>query len=298
MTIPPFEPRAEAGRIYGRGSFDMKGGVAAILAAAAELARERATGKPLAGTLRLALVADEELTSLGADHFAANHPADGCILAESTAGQLILAHKGFVWATVRTAGRAAHGSRWDLGRSAIGAMGRVIAALEEHDARELRARTHPLVGPASMHCALIQGGVGVSTYAPECTLRIERRTLPEEAPESVLAELRRVVAEAGEAAEVTLDLARPAMLCEPQSPLARTVRDAAQAITGARPEHAGVGYWTDAAVFSAAGIPSLIYGPTGEGAHEAVEWVDTDSVVRCAEIYAEAARRFCSKQPS
>lgn len=294
MTIPPFEPRAENGRIYGRGSFDMKGGVAAILAAGAALARATREGGPIPGTVRLALVADEELTSLGADQFAARYRADGCILAEATGGQLILAHKGFVWATLRTTGRAAHGSRWDLGRSAIGAMGRVIAALEAHDARELRARTHPLVGPASMHCALVQGGVGLSTYAPDCVLRIERRTLPGETPEAVLADLRRVVADAGEAAEVTLDLARPAMSCDPASRLARAVREAARSVTGSAPEEAGVGYWADSAIFAGAGIPALIYGPSGEGAHEAVEWVDVDSVLRCAEVYVDAARRFCA----
>ena len=306
MTIPPFEPRMEGGRIYGRGSFDMKGGVAAILAAAAALAREGAGAPaarpdravPLSGTLRLALVADEELKSIGSDHFAARYRADGCILAEPTGGQLIVAHKGFVWATLKTTGRAAHGSRWDLGRSAIGAMGRIITALETYDARELRARTHPLVGPASMHCALLQGGVGLSTYAPECVLRIERRTLPGESPAAVLGEIRRVVSEAGETAEATLDFARPAMVCDPDSRLARAVREATRSVIGSAPETAGVGYWTDAAVFAEAGIPALLFGPSGEGAHEAMEWVDVESVLRCAQVYAEAARRFCSRPPA
>jgi acetylornithine deacetylase/succinyl-diaminopimelate desuccinylase family protein len=294
MTIPPFEPRLEGGRLHGRGSFDMKGGVAAVLAAGVALARGVGEGRPLHGTVRLALVADEELTSLGADHFAAHHRAGGCILAEPTAGQLILAHKGFVWATVRTVGRAAHGSRWDLGKSAIGAMGRVIAALDAHDAHELRTRSHPLVGPASMHCALVQGGAGLSTYAPECVLRIERRTLPGESPDDVIAELRRVFRHAGETAEVALDVARPPMSCDPRSRLANKVREAVRSVTGSAPEEAGVGYWTDAAIFAGAGIPALIYGPSGEGAHEAVEWVDVDSVLQSAEVYAEAARRFCS----
>ncbi len=294
MTIPPFEPCLENGRLYGRGSFDMKGGVAAILAAGVALARGAQQGAPLHGTVRLALVADEELTSLGADHFAARYRADGCILAEPTAGQLILAHKGFVWATIRTMGHAAHGSRWDLGKSAIGAMGRVIAALEAHDAHELRTRSHPLVGPASMHCALVQGGVGLSTYAPECVLKIERRTLPGESPDEVIAELKRVIRHAGEAAEIALDVARPPMSCDPRSRLASKVREAARSVTGSTPEETGVGYWTDAAIFAGAGVPALIYGPSGEGAHEAVEWVDVESVLQSAEVYVEAARRFCS----
>jgi acetylornithine deacetylase len=288
MTIPPFEPRLEEGRVYGRGSFDMKSGIAAILAAGVALTRA-----DLRGTVILALVADEEFTSLGSDHFVAHHRADGCILAEPTAGDLILAHKGFVWATLRTSGRAAHGSRWDLGRSAIGHMGRIIAALEAHDDRDLRGRKHPLVGPASLHCALIEGGAGLSTYAPECVLRVERRTLPGESPNQVLAELRQVVADVGETAEITLDFSRPSLVCDQDSALAQSVRVAAHAVTGSAPVEGGVGYWTDAAIFAAAGIPALIYGPSGEGAHEAVEWADADSVVRCAEVLFEAARRFC-----
>jgi acetylornithine deacetylase len=175
MTIPPYEPSFRQGRVYGRGSYDMKSGVAAVMSAAASLARE-----PLDGKVMVALVADEEYTSRGAEQFVAEHRADGCILTEGSEGKLVLAHKGFVWVDVVTKGRAAHGSRWDLGRSAIGIMGPIIAALEDFDARELRKRVHPLVGPASMHCSMVEGGVGLSTYAPACTLTIERRTLPDE----------------------------------------------------------------------------------------------------------------------
>jgi acetylornithine deacetylase len=289
MTIEPFEPRVENGRVYGRGSYDMKCGVAAVLAAGAAL---QETG--VAGTVTLALLADEEYTSLGAEEFAKRHRGDGCILAEPTEGALVIAHKGFVWATVRTRGRAAHGSRWDIGRSAIGAMGRIVAALEEFDGTVLRSRTDPLVGPASMHCALIQGGAGITTYAPECELKIERRTLPGETPESVLNELNRVVARAGESAEVTLDFARPPLACDPGSSVVRSVRGAAASAAGSPPREIGVAYWTDAAVFASAGIPSVIYGPSGAGAHEAVEWAETASVVRCAEVLFESARRFCS----
>src|SRR5688572_2492857 len=173
MTIPPFEPRREGGRVYGRGSFDMKGGVAACMAAAAALAREGSSGRVL-----VALVADEEYESIGAADFVRRHRADGCILTEASAGQLVLAHKGFVWAEITTRGRAAHGSRFDLGVSAIARMGRIIAALDHFDAETLRARTAPLLGPASLHSSMVRGGVGLSTYAPDCSLSIERRTLP------------------------------------------------------------------------------------------------------------------------
>jgi acetylornithine deacetylase len=287
MTIPPFEPRLENGRVYGRGSYDMKGSAAAILSAAAALA-----GENLPGSVLLALVADEEHASLGAQDFVRRHKADACILTEPSEGRLILGHKGFVWVEIITRGRAAHGSRWDLGVSAIGKMGRVIAALERFDAEILRRRVHPLVGPASQHCALVGGGSGLSTYSEKCTLHLERRTLPGETLEQVLEEIGKVIREAGEEAEIRNLLDRPPLLSDSTWPIARAVREAATTVVGHEPEVAGVAYWMDAAIFAAAGIPTVNYGPAGAGAHEAVEWVDLDSVVSCAKVLAEAARRF------
>lgn len=287
MTIPPFEPTLTEGRLYGRGSTDMKGGVAACMAAAAAIARER-----LPGRLLLALVADEEYESVGAADFVRRHPADGCIVSESSDGALILAHKGFVWADITTRGRSAHGSRYDLGVSAIARMGRVIAALDRFDAEVLRGRAAPLVGPASMHCSLVRGGAGLSTYAPECSLSIERRTLPGETGEQVAEELGRVIRDAGEEAEVSIRTVRGPSHTRADSPLAVAVREAALAITGATPPDKGAPYWMDSALFADAGIPTVNYGPTGSGPHEAVEWVDVASVVACAKIYVEAARRF------
>ncbi len=288
MTIAPFEPRVVDGKVFGRGSYDMKGGVAAVMAAAAALAEIGLRGRVL-----VALVADEEYASIGAADFAQRHPADACVLTEPSEGQLILGHKGFVWAEVMTTGRAAHGSRWDLGVSAIGKMGRIIAALEQFDREVLRNRVHPLVGPASMHCALIQGGTGLSTYAPECRLKIERRTLPGETPAHVAQELEEIVRQAGEEAVVRCFFDRSPLLCDREAPVARCLREAVAAVKGDAPAEAGVGYWMDAALFAAAGIPTVNYGPSGAGAHEAVEWVELDSVVACAHILVEAARRLC-----
>lgn len=288
MTIPPFEPKFEGGRVYGRGSYDMKGGVAAILAAAQTL-----HARPTAGRVLLALVADEEYTSLGAADFVKRHGGDGAILTEPSEGKLIVAHKGFAWISVRTRGRAAHGSRWDLGESAIARMGPILSALDAFDRDVLRRRDHPLVGPASMHCALIEGGVGLTTYAPECHLQIERRMLPEETPEQVVDEIRAVLGECGEEAEVTLQFARPPLLCDREAPVVEALRKATATVLGAPAPEAGVAYWMDAAIFAQAGIPTVNFGPSGAGAHEAVEWVDAESVIGCAEVLEEAAREFC-----
>jgi acetylornithine deacetylase len=288
MTIPPFEPRVEDGKLFGRGSYDMKGGAAAAMWAVAALAR-----MALPGEVLLALVADEEYESFGAEDFVSRHAADACIVTEPSEGRLILAHKGFVWAEVVTTGRAAHGSAWEIGESAISAMGRILVALEVFDRDVLRARRHPLVGPASQHCALIRGGVGLSTYAPECHLEVERRTLPGETVPEVIAELERVVRAACPTATVRQRFDRTPLTCDPDSPIARSVREAATAVTGAQPEEAGVAYWMDAAIFGQAGIPTVNYGPSGAGAHEAVEWVDVTSVETCGRVLIEAAMRFC-----
>jgi acetylornithine deacetylase len=291
MTIPPFEPKLDTNRVYGRGSYDMKGSAAAIMAAGARLVELNFQGHVL-----IALVADEEYASLGAQDFVKRYRADACVVTEPSEGRLVLAHKGFVWIDIVTHGRAAHGSRWDLGVSAIGKMGRIIAALEEFDRHELRHRSHPLVGSASQHCALIKGGSGLSTYAERCVLQLERRTLPGETPEQVIREVSAVVAGAGEDAEVRPGLDRPPLDCDRDSKVAQCVREAAAAVTGRTPEDAGVGYWMDAALFAAAGIPTVNYGPAGAGAHEVVEWVDLESVVTCAEVLVEAAQRIADRR--
>ena len=271
----------------------MKGGVAACMAVAATLASQ-----PFPGRVLLALVADEEYASLGAQDFVARHPADACILTEPSEGRLVLAHKGFVWARLVTRGHAAHGSRWDLGDSAVARMGRVIAALDRHDREVLRRRVHPLVGPASMHCATVRGGVGLSTYAPECRLEIERRTIPGETPEQVAAELDRVVRDAGEAEHTTVEitLARSPMTCPADAPIARAVREAARAERGAAVSEIGVAYWMDAAIFDAAGIPTVDYGPSGAGEHEIDEWVSLASVGATARVLTRAVDAFCAER--
>jgi len=292
MAIPPFEARLEDGRVYGRGAYDMKGGVAAIMAAAAAL-----SGGELPGRVLLALVCDEEVASLGADDFVRRHRADACILTEPSAGELVLAHKGFVWAELTTTGVTAHGSRWEEGRSAIGRMARIAAELERHDAEELRRRTHPLLGPASLHCAMISGGSGLSTYAAQCRLSVERRTLPGETPDQVRAELESAVRRAAEDAVVEIRFSRPPLVCDRDAPIARAVRDAAAAVTGRPPRESGVAYWMDAAIFAGAGIPAVNFGGGGAGAHAAVEWADLDSCVTTARVLVEAARRFCAAAP-
>lgn len=143
-----------------------------------------------------------------------------------------------------------------------------------------------------MHVSQIQGGSGISTYAAECTARVERRTLPGETPEQVLREIEDVVAGTGESADIRILMDRPPLVCDRDAPIARAVRDAAREMTGSEPEECGVGYWMDAAVFANAGIQTVNIGAGGAGAHGAEEWVDLESVVVNARILERTARRF------
>lgn len=284
-------PRTDGDRLFGRGAYDMKGSVAAILMALAELSRQ-----PPTGTVVAALVADEEFASMGAADFVRRYPVDACIVTEPSEGALILAHKGFVWVEVETAGVAAHGSRWEEGRSAVGAMARIAAALEAYDAGVLRQRVHPLAGPASLHCAMISGGTGWSTYSDRCTLRVERRTLPGETPQQVLDEVAAVIEAAGERATLREVLSRSPLECAADSAVANAVRAAVAESSGTVPPDGGVAYWMDAAIFADAGATTVNYGPSGGGAHAATEWVDLRSVVHCRDVLVGAARHYCAPQ--
>ena len=172
-----WEPQVRDGRLYGRGAYDMKGGLAACMSAIAEVRK-----RGLRGDVILTAVMDEEYASLGTQELASRFRADGAIVAEFTELQLILAHRGFVWLEVETLGRAAHGSRPDLGVDAILKMGQVLMELEQLD-HDLRSNpTHPLLGSGSLHASIINGGLEKSTYPTRCLLSLERRTLPGETP--------------------------------------------------------------------------------------------------------------------
>jgi len=291
----PFSGDIRGGRLYGRGAYDMKGSLAACIGAVEGLVR--AGVRPL-GDVLVTAVADEEHASLGSTHLASRYRVDGAIVTEPTALDLCVAHKGFVWIEVVTHGVAAHGSRPDLGIDANARMGRVLGRIERL-AEQLKTRhRHSLLGPGSVHAATLAGGTGLSTYAAECRLAIERRTLPGENEAGVESEIREILASLEAAdpsfrATIQVLLARPPFEARRLSPLAEALARAATEVRGTPPRTVGQTPWMDSAIFSAAGADTIVFGPDGAGAHAAEEWVDLGSVMRLARILAETVVAYC-----
>ena len=287
------QPRIEGGRLYGRGAYDMKGGVAACMLAIAE-----AKKRGLRGDVVFTGVIDEEYASVGTMDLAKRFHADGAIVAEFTELQLILAHRGFVWLEVETIGKAAHGSRPDLGVDAIVKMGKILSEMEKLDLKLRANQTHPLLGSGSLHASLIQGGQELSSYPERCILAVERRTLPGETPEGVEAEMLKMVENLQKSdsyfqAVVRRGIDRSPLETREDAVVVRALQDASVKVLNMPSQIAGVPFWTDAAVLSAAGIPSVLFGPAGSGAHAVEEWVDLASVKTCAELYLATAVNFC-----
>jgi acetylornithine deacetylase len=280
----PHEPRLEDGRLHGRGSYDMKGGLAACMLAAAAAAEEG-----LAGEVIVTAVSDEEHSSIGVQAVLERIRADACVVTEPTELRVCVAHKGFAWWRITARGRAAHGSRPDLGSDAIARMGPALGGVAELD-RRLESRVHPLVGRASVHASLIAGGQELSSYPERCVLDVERRTLPGETRDDLEGELRGLL---GGALDGEITLIREPFEVDADEAIVDVVGRQAAAVLGRRPELVGAPYWMDAAFTSAAGIPTVVFGPRGAGAHATDEWVDLGSVRTCAETLLATAIEFC-----
>jgi acetylornithine deacetylase len=276
----PFEARIDGDRMYGRGSYDMKGALAAALVAAA-----RAREEGIAADVVVACVIDEELGSAGTERLVTTHRADAAIVCEPTDERIRIAHKGFAGFEVEMPGRAAHGSRPDLGVDAIAAMGPVLVRVAELAERLAGEPGHALLGPGSAHASLIQGGQEYSSYPDRCLLTGERRTIPGESLALVEQEIAELVA--GTAGTARITFSREPFEMPGDDPFVQQVLRAA----GADGLH-GIAFWTDAALLADAGIPTVLYGPAGGGAHAVEEWVDLASLERCCDAYLATARRL------
>lgn len=278
----PFAGRIADGRVHGRGAYDMKGSLAACMLAAA-----RCRGLGLRGDVVVTAVADEEVASVGTEAIARTRTADAAIVTEPTEERLIIAHKGFVGFAIEVSGRAAHGSRPDLGVDAIARAGPVLVRLAELADRLQASSGHPLLGPGSVHGSLIEGGQEYSSYPASCRIVGERRTVPGESDELVRDEVAALLGDAGGSWEILMG--RPPLETDPEAEIARLVRRHA-----GDPQVVGAPFWADSALLHAAGIPTVLFGPHGEGAHAAVEWVDVASLERCLDVYVAVAAELCA----
>jgi acetylornithine deacetylase len=293
----PFSPYIKDGRMYGRGTQDMKGSLASHLAAVRAL---READVALDGDLIVAAVIDEEYKSRGTEAVVERYDPEGAVVTEPTDMDLALAHKGFAWIDVETRGRSAHGSRPAEGIDANMHMGRVLARLDRLE-QELRAQEgHRLVGAPSLHAAQIEGGTASSVYAARCRLRVERRTIPGESGTQAREEIQALV-DALDAEDDAFDarcelvFSRRPFEVEADAPIGTAVRSAAEAVLGHSPPDVGQTFWTDAALLAEAGTETVVFGPVGDGLHTTEEWVDLDSVAALAETLARTAHRYCSE---
>jgi acetylornithine deacetylase len=284
----PFSARVEGDRLYARGAYDMKAGVVAALLACREAAR-----LDLPGDVVVAAVADEEHASLGIQEVLPLVNADAAIVTEPTELELVVAHKGFVWLELEVTGRAAHGSRPHLGVDAILQSGPILVALAELDA-SLETHVHPLLGRASLHASLIEGGAELSSYPARCVVKLERRTLPDEPTEDVEAEVDALLARC-RAADSRLVVERRTLLArepfelEPGAEILTVLTD----LLGDSASVGGASYWADSGFIAAAGVPTLLFGPGGEGAHAVEEWVSIGDTLHVARTLVRVAERFC-----
>ena len=301
MTIPPFEPVERSGLLYGRGSCDVKGGMAAMLAAFTRLAHDRPAGMP---NVVLSLTCDEESTSLGINHFTDSwsdtksayqlcpQRPDLAIVAEPTGLDIVVAHRGATRWKLSTAGRACHSSRPHEGVNAIYRMAKVVGLLEEYAAWLPGSRPpHPLCGPATLSVGRIEGGSSVNIVPDSCTIEVDRRVIPGEDRLAVIEELKEYLRSRldFEVTHAAPYCASPPLGDDLNGKLAQELMQVITTVVGPKTAM-GVPYGTHASRFARAGVPAVVFGPGDIAqAHTKDEWIEIAQLDQAAEIYYQ----FC-----
>ncbi len=306
MTIPAFEPKVANGKITGRGACDVKGGLAAMLFAFRRLVMEKPSG---AANVILSCTCDEESTSLGINDLVTywqegqgksrliSQKPDGAIIAEPTLLDVVVAHRGATRLCIRTKGRACHSSDPTQGINAIYHMAQVLDGLKDY-AEVLRqtVKPHPLCGGATFSVGRIYGGASVNIVPDECVIEVDRRVIPSEDHAQVLQDLKDYITSRVDF-EVVFDepwLNGPALNNDNNAWLADPLLNHTAKVAG--PHKAiGVPFGTHASRTSAAGIPSVVFGPGSiDQAHTKDEFIAIDQLEKAAEIYFQ----FCTHPPT
>ena len=292
----PFSGTVKDGKLYGRGAYDMKGSIAAILSVAKKLTDLK---QNLNGDLVFSFVADEEYESLGAIQLAKNYKVDAAIVAEPTDLNICLAHRGFGIFKIVTEGKTAHGGNHRQGVDANTKMGLLLTELNSYSNKLPDQNKHSLCGEASMHVPLIEGGNSLFIYSNRCTVYVERRTIPGETKELILAELKEIIDKLKEKdpnfkASITCEIWRNPYEINSNSSIVKHLLKMSENVLGYQPSYIGHTWWEDSAIFGHAGIETVIIGPKGGGIHENEEWVEINSVKKLSEILYQTAIAYCN----
>ena len=286
-------PRFDQGKLYGRGTCDMKASLAACL-----IALERAARLDLVGDVILTAVADEEHGSIGTQAVLKQFHADAAILTEPTGMQPCLAHRGFAVFDLELHGLASHTSQPELGVNAISALGRLLAEIEGLDRRLQAGHPHPLLGHGSAQTVRVTGGAELFTTPDTATATIERRTLPGETLERLEGEVQALlmlacVPDVRLKSSSKLLLHREPFEVDKDTQIVQCLVQASRHVLTREPVFTGAPYWMDSALLQAAGIPTVVYGPTAHGLHGPDEHVELEEVHALMRVLMETIRAFC-----
>jgi acetylornithine deacetylase/succinyl-diaminopimelate desuccinylase len=311
MPGNPYEARIEDGCMYGRGTVDMKGGLAWMMMAMAAIKR---AGISLSGDLVFAALIDEEAKSLGTRAWlqSCDQLPDAAIVAEPTNMDICVGHRGLEWFEFRFVGKTVHGARQKEGINAIRKATLFIDKLENELIPKIEKKPpHPIIGSPSMNYGLIKGGTQPSTVAGDCILQLDRRWIPSESFEEIVEEYRQVIRELSEedpqfkAEMKVMDISymddkyvHESMDTDPEEPVVKAAEQAIEKIYGAKAVIRAFMAWTDGGLINYYGkVPTIVMGPGEiESAHSATENIRIDTLVPAVRIYAEIACDFCSER--